>query len=46
MRKGGGERGRGRGGGKETRELEVSLEVPSFDAFSILMALTDFSIEM
>jgi len=26
---------------KERRELEVSLEVPSFDAFSILLAFAD-----
>ena len=31
---------------REGGRPEVSLEVPSFDAFSILMALTDFSIEM
>ena len=31
---------------KERREPEVSLEVPSFDAFSILMAFTDGSIEL
>ena len=33
-------------GGRRGREPEVSLEVPMFDAFSILMASTDGSIEL
>ena len=37
---------RGRREGEKERKPEVSLEVPSFDAFSILMAFTDGSIEL
>ena len=33
-------------GGRRGREPEVSLEVPMFDVFSILMASTDGSIEL
>ena len=33
-------------GGRRGREPEVSLEVPKFDALSILMAFTDGCIEL
>jgi len=39
------EEGRGEEKGREGKS-EVSLEVPSFDAFGILMAFTDGSIEL
>jgi len=37
---------KGKEEGKERREPGVSLQVPRFDVFSILMSFTDGSIEL